>query len=134
MQQPHFRFYGELNDLLPLSKRRQSFSREFEASASVKDTIEAFGIPHTEVDLILVNGEPEAFSYLRRHSDRISVYPWFRSLDLSPLTGLQPRLAGEIRFVLDTHLGKLAAYLRMLGFDNVYRDDCCDEELDSASK
>ena len=129
MQQASFRFYAELNDLLPLSKRGLCFSHAFEAAASVKDTVEAFGIPHTEVDLILANGETVTFSYLLRDGDRISVYPVFRSLDLSPLTRLQPRSGGEMCFVLDTHLGKLAAYLRMLGFDSVYRNDCRDEEL-----
>ena len=129
MQQASFRFYAELNDLLPLSKRGLCFSHAFEASASVKDTVEAFGIPHTEVDLILANGETVTFSYLLRDGDRISVYPVFRSIDLSPLTRLQPRSGAEMCFVLDTHLGKLAAYLRMLGFDSLYRNDCRDEEL-----
>ena len=129
MQQASFRFYAELNDLLPLSKRKLCFSHAFEASASVKDIVEAFGIPHTEVDLVLANGEAVTFSYLLRDGDRISVYPVFRSLDLSPLTRLQPRSGAEMCFVLDTHLGKLAAYLRMLGFDSVYRNDCRDEEL-----
>jgi hypothetical protein len=129
MQQAYFRFYGELNDLLPSSRRGESFSHMFETAASVKDMIEAFGVPHTEVDLILVNGNPEAFSYLPQDGDRISVYPLFRSLYLSSLTRLQPTPEGEIRFVLDTHLGKLAAYLRMLGFDSWYRNDCQDEEL-----
>jgi len=129
MQQASFRFYAELNDLLPLSKRGLCFSHAFEASASVKDTVEAFGIPHTEVDLILANGETVTFSYLLRDGDRISVYPVFRSLDLIPLTRLQPRSGGEMCFVLDTHLGRLAAYLRMMGFDSVYRNDCRDEEL-----
>ncbi len=129
MQQAHFRFYAELNDLLPLPKRGPSLSHAFETTASVKDAIEAFGVPHTEVDLILANGEPAAFSYLLRDGDRISVYPVFRWLNLSPLTHLQPRSEGEMRFVLDTHLGKLAAHLRMLGFDSLYRNDCEDEEL-----
>ncbi|HVO63834.1 MAG TPA: Mut7-C RNAse domain-containing protein [Terriglobales bacterium] len=129
MQQAHFRFYAELNDLLPAVKRERCFSHSFEMPATVKDTIEAFGIPHTEVDLILANGKPEGFSYLVRDGDRIGVYPVFRSLDLGLITRLQPRLEGEMRFVLDTHLGKLAAYLRMLGFDSVYRNDCQDEEL-----
>lgn len=84
---------------------------------------------HTEVDLILVNSEPAAFSYLLQDGDRISVYPVFRWLELSPLTHLQLRSEREIRFVLDTHLGKLAAYLRMLGFDSLYRNDFRDEEL-----
>ncbi|MBZ5653259.1 MAG: Mut7-C ubiquitin/RNAse domain-containing protein, partial [Acidobacteriia bacterium] len=129
MQQASFRFYAELNDLLPLSKRGLCFSHAFESSASVKDTVEAFGIPHTEVDLILANGETVPFSYRLRDGDRISVYPVFRFLDLSPLTRLQPRSGCEMCFVLDTHLGKLAAYLRMLGFDSVYRNDCRDEDL-----
>ena len=129
MQQASFRFYAELNDLLPLPKRGLCFSHAFEATASVKDTVEAFGIPHTEVDLILANGETVTFSYLVRDGDRISVYPVFRSLDLGPLTRFQPRSGGEMYFVLDTHLGKLAAYLRMLGFDSVYRNNCRDEEL-----
>ena len=129
MKEAYFRFYAELSDLLPLPRRRQTLSHAFETTTPVKDDIEAFGVPHTEVDLILANGEPAAFSYLLRDGDRISVYPVFRSLNLSSLTHLQPRREGEIRFVLDTHLGKLAAHLRMLGFDSLYRNDCEDEEL-----
>ena len=96
MQRARFRFYAELNDLLPQPKRRQCFSHAFEAVVSVKDIVEAFGIPHTEVDLILANGETVTFSYLLRDGDRISVYPVFRSIDLSPLTCLQPRSGAEI--------------------------------------
>lgn len=129
MQQAHFRFYAELNDLLPLPGRGLSFTHDFEAAASLKDAIEAFGVPHTEVDFILANGEPAAFSRLLQNGDRISVYPVFCSLDLTPLTHLQPRSESEMRFVLDTHLGKLAAHLRMLGFDSLYGNDCRDEEL-----
>jgi uncharacterized protein with PIN domain len=129
MKEAYFRFYAELNDLLPLPRRGQTLSHVFETTTSVKDAVEAFGVPHTEVDLILANGEPAAFSYLLRDGDRISVYPVFRSLNLSLLTPLQPRPEGEIRFVLDTHLGKLTAYLRMMGFDSLYGNDCEDEEL-----
>jgi len=128
MQQAHFRFYAALNDLLPLQRRGRSFSHDFAAPASVKDAIEAFGVPHTEVDLILANGEPAAFSHPLRDGDRISVYPLFRSLNPGPLAYLQ-RPKGEIRFVLDTHLGKLAAHLRMLGFDSWYCSNCQDEKL-----
>jgi uncharacterized protein with PIN domain len=129
MQQAHFRFYAELNDLLSPSSKGQSLVSTFETATSVKDAIEGLGVPHTEVDLILTNGKPAAFSYLLQDGDRISVYPVFRSLPLGPLTHLQPRSEGETRFVLDTHLGKLAAHLRMLGFDSVYRNECRDEEL-----
>jgi len=128
MQKAHFRFYAALNDLLPLQRRGRSFSHDFAAPASVKDAIEAFGVPHTEVDLILANGEPAAFSHLLRDGDTISVYPLFRSLNPGPLAYLQ-RSKGEIHFVLDTHLGKLAAHLRMLGFDSWYCSNCQDEKL-----
>jgi uncharacterized protein with PIN domain len=101
----------------------------FGVSGSVKDTIEALGVPHTEVDLILANGESVDFSYRIRNGDKISVYPVFESIDISPLERLHPAPLREMRFVLDTHLGKLAAYLRMVGFDAAYRTDYRDEEL-----
>jgi len=129
MQRAHFRFYAELNDLLPQQRTGLTLTHAFEDPASLKDAIEAFGVPHTEVDFILANGSPAPFSQLLRDGDRISVYPVFRSLDLTPLTHLQPRPEGDMRFVLDTHLGKLAAHLRMLGFDSLYGSDCLDEEL-----
>ena len=116
-----FRFYAELNDFLPIERRQRAFSYGFHGTPSVKDTIEAIGVPHTEVDLILVNGQSVGFDYQVRDGDRISIYPVFESLDISPVTHLRPRPLRVSRFVLDQHLGKLAAYLRMLGFDALYR-------------
>lgn len=129
MNQAEFRFYGELNDFLPPERRMISFPHLFELSAPVKDMIEGFGVPHTEVDLILANGEPVDFSYTVRDADRISVYPMFESLDISPVARLRPQPLRQTRFVLDAHLGKLAVYLRMLGFDTLYRNDFTDHEL-----
>ena len=57
-----FRFYAELNDFLPAASQGQPMKRHFDVSGSVKDLIEGFGVPHTEVDLIVINGEPAAFS------------------------------------------------------------------------
>jgi uncharacterized protein with PIN domain len=129
MAKADFRFYAELNDFLPSSRRYVTFAHSFQLRASVKDLIEAQGVPHTEVDLILVNGEPVDFSYLVREDDRISVYPFFESLDITSLVRVRPEPLPEPRFVLDTHLGRLAAYLRMLGFDTLFRNDFADEEL-----
>jgi uncharacterized protein with PIN domain len=42
---------------------------------------------------------------------------------------LRPRLPRPVRFLLDVHLGQLATYLRLLGFDAVYDNDCEDAEL-----
>src|SRR3990167_7796238 len=127
--QAHFRFYAELNDFLPSERRQVTFARSFEGRASVKDMIGSLGVPHTEVEVILVNDSPVDFSYIVQDGDRISVYPIFESFDISPLVLLRPRPLREPKFVLDTHLGKLAAYLRILGFDTLYRNDYPDEEL-----
>ena len=133
MKQACFRFYAELNDFLPPGRRMVGFTRAFEGSPSVKDLIEALGVPHTEVDLILVNGISVDFSYRVREGDRISVYPVFESIDITPLVRVRPRPLRETRFVLDAHLGRLAGYLRMLGFDTLYRNDYRDEELERIS-
>ncbi len=133
MSQAIFRFYAELNDFLPKSRRFSAFAVPFELPASIKHMIESLGVTHTEVDLILVNGEPVDFSYIVQDGDRISVYPVFESLDISPVAHLRPEPLRSPRFVLDAHLGRLAVYLRMLGFDTLYRNDYDDGELAQVS-
>jgi uncharacterized protein with PIN domain len=125
----NFRFYEELNDFLPEPDRKTGFVRQFTQTGSVKDAIEALGVPHTEIDLILVNGQSVDFDYRFQDGDRISVYPVFESLDITPIVHLRPAPLRTPAFVLDAHLGRLAAYLRMLGFDSLYRNDYDDPEL-----
>lgn len=132
MEQMIFRFYAQLNDLLSLERRMTTFSHAVLLPASVKDVIESLGVPHTEVGLILVNSEPLEFTYLVRDGDHISVYPSLTSLDVSSLLQLRPPLQ-DIRFAVDTHLGRLATYLRMLGFDALYGIGCDDRELSQIS-
>ncbi|MBB3061809.1 Mut7-C RNAse domain-containing protein [Microbulbifer rhizosphaerae] len=124
-----FRFYRELNDFLPRHRRQRAFVREYVPTDSVKDAIENVGVPHTEVDLVLVNGKSVDFAYRLRDGDRVSVYPVFEALDISDVTRLRPRPLRVTRFVLDCHLGRLAGYLRMLGFDSLFRGDYHDDTL-----
>ncbi len=124
-----FRFYEELNDFLSPEKRKVAFDYPLQRRASVKDIIEALGVPHTEVEVILANGESVDFSYIVGDGDRISVYPVFESLDIRPLLKLRERPLRQPRFVLDCHLGRLARYLRHLGFDTLYRNDYKDDRL-----
>ncbi len=124
-----FRFYEELKDFLPKGKKSQPFTITLNGNPSVKDTIEALGVPHTEVDLILVNSKPVEFSYRLKDKDYISVYPVFESLDISDITILRDNGLRSPKFVLDTHLGKLARYLRLLGFDTIYNNDFEDHEI-----
>ena len=93
-----FRFYEELNDFLPLKHRRQTFVYDFAGKPSVKDIVEAIGVPHTEVDLILVNGESVDFCYQMQGGERVAVYPIFETLDISSIVRLRPKPLREIRF------------------------------------
>ncbi|MDZ7725555.1 MAG: Mut7-C RNAse domain-containing protein [candidate division KSB1 bacterium] len=124
-----FRFYEELNDFLPRDKKKRDILYEFSGHPGVKDAIEALGVPHPEVELILVNGKSVGFDYHLQHGDRVSVYPMFESLDVRSLIRLRPQPLRIPRFVLDVHLGKLAANLRLLGFDALYRNDYSDPQI-----
>jgi hypothetical protein len=129
MKKVCIRFYAQLNDFLPPERRMQTTTCSFDVAGAVKDSIEAMGVPHTEVDLILVNSEPVDFSYRLQDGDRVSVFPRFCSIDIHPIRHLRPKVLGERRFVADGHLGRLAAYLRMLGFDTLYKKNYQDEEM-----
>jgi len=129
MAQAEFRFYEELNDFLAPALRKVTFSHKFDRRASIKDMIESFGVPHTEIDIILVNGRSVDFSYIVQDGDRISVYPVFESLDVSPLVRLRPAPLRSPAFVLDSNLGRLARYLRLLGFDCLYQNNYDDETV-----
>jgi uncharacterized protein with PIN domain len=118
-----FEFFGELKELLLPERREGEFVCRFRGDQSVKHLIESLGVPHTEAGRILVGGQPVEFGYLVQDGDRVEVYP-----ASSPGAG-PGNLPDEPRFVLDNHLGRLAASLRMLGFDAAYRNDYQDEEL-----
>lgn len=133
MKEVIFRFYEELNDFLPENRKKVSFSFIFRGKPAVKDAVEAIGVPHVEVDLILVNGKSVGFDYTLQDNDYVSVYPVFETLDLSNVSHLRGKPLREIRFVLDVHLGKLARYLRVFGIDTLYRNDYEDMEIISIS-
>jgi uncharacterized protein with PIN domain len=128
-KQAIFRFYEELNDFLPKDKHKQEILYSFSGSPAVKDAIEAIGIPHTEIDLIIANQNSVDFCYKLQTGDHLAVYPVFESLDISPIVHLRPKPLRTCRFILDVQLGRLARSLRMLGFDTSYRNDYRDAEL-----
>lgn len=115
-----FRFYQVLNEFLPPERRQRSFACRCAQAATVKHMIEALGVPHTEVELVLVNGESEGFERTLLDGDRVAVYPRFESLDISPLLKVRSHPLRVLRFVADVHLGGLARLLRMSGFDTIY--------------
>jgi hypothetical protein len=125
MNQGRFRLYAELNDLLPVDRRETEICLPSNGDQSVKHLIESLGVPHTEVGQIMVNGVPVDFGYRVQDGDLVAVYPLSNQDSPIPID--------QLRFILDNHLGRLAAYLRMLGFDTLYRNDYQDEELASVS-
>lgn len=129
MSLAYFRFYAELNDFLPLGKRGKLFSYSFSGTPSVKDAIEAMGVPHVEVDLILVNSQSVDFAYKLKNADSVSVYPVFESFDIASVTHIRENPLRDLKFISDVHLGKLTKYLRLSGFDTYYRTNYNDAEI-----
>lgn len=119
MRRATLRILGSANDLLPLPRRDQPFGVEFELPTGLRDVIQSSGIPHVELGRVTVNGKPADWS--ARVDDGDMIEAWSRY----PLA--QP--APEPRFVLDVHLGRLAHYLRLFGFDTAHRSDAADPEL-----
>jgi len=124
-----FRFYEELNDFLRPEQRQQTLTYHFNGNPGIKDPIEVFGVPHTEVDLIVVNGESVGFGYPLKNGDRVAVYPVFEGLDISPITKLRAAPLRDTKFVVDVNLGKLARLLRLFGFDTLFTNALTDAEI-----
>lgn len=129
MPQVFFRFYGNLNDFLIPARKQLTFAHQIKHRASIKDAIEGLGVPHPEIDLILVNGSSVDFAYLLQEGDFIYVYPHGTSSSLEVVSYVRPKPLVVHRFVLDVHLGKLANYLRLLGLDTLYQNDYDDATL-----
>ena len=124
-----FRFHGGLHDFVPRRQRHAPITHTFTWKASVKDMIESLGPPHSEVWLLLANGVSIDFEYIVQNGDVIDAYDVESAPDIENAVILVPPYPTRPRFILDQHLGRSAAYLRMLGFDTLYRNDYHDEEL-----
>jgi uncharacterized protein with PIN domain len=130
MSQITFRVRGDLDYFLPPEQKTSnvifSLGQEPDGKVSVKHAVESLGIPHTEIDLITANGQMVDFDYVLMAGDLIDLHAWNPKPDQ---VNLRPPLPRPVRFVLDIHLGRLAVYLRLLGFDTLYRNDYDDATL-----
>ena len=129
-----FRFYEELNDILTPALRKREFASPCARAATTKHMIEALGVPHTEVELILVNGVSVGFDYMLRDGDRVAVYPKFEALDVTPLLRVREHPLRALAFVADAHLGGLAHLLRMTGFDTLYDNGFHDAAIEAIAE
>ena len=122
MPMAEFRFYAELNDFLLRHRRGRTFARPVNDRQSVKHVIEALGVPHTEIGMLLINGEPAGLDHVLSGGERVAVLPVLRRL--APAYAKEPP-----RFAADAHLGRLARYLRFSGFDTLWDNAWGDAEL-----
>lgn len=122
-------FFGDLNDFLSAGRRARPIVYPLDGAPAVKHPIEALGVPHPEVEQIVVDGHSVAFGYRLQPGDQVQVYPRDALPAAPSRLALRPPPPTPIRFVLDTHLGRLAAYLRIFGFDARYRNDYDDATL-----
>jgi uncharacterized protein len=112
-----FAFFGRLNDFLPRDQRNQVVPVSFRGRQSIKHLAESLSVPHPEIGQVQINGQERTLDTITEDGDRVEIHP------------VPNGLSGEPRFLLDNHLGRLAAYLRMLGFDCLYQNNYDDEEL-----
>ncbi len=120
-------FHGDLTFFLGRKARVEIIERNLSEKTSVKDVVESCGVPHPEVDLILVDGRPINFGYALERDTDIDVYPVRFKCTYSEKDQLQVHCMK--RFVADGHLGKLARGLRLLGFDVAYDYQAQDRQL-----
>ena len=112
-----FSFDPSLSLFLDRARRGNRFEYDCARAATLKNAIEALGVPHTEVGMLHVNREPATLQRIVREGDEIEVDGW--------KSGSDP----DLRFVADAHLGGLARFLRMLGFDTLHRNAFSDDEI-----
>jgi uncharacterized protein with PIN domain len=113
----YFLFHGRLNDFLRRDQKDRQISVQFRGRQSVKHLAESLGVPHPEIGRVQVNGRDEALGWITQDGDRVEVHP------------IEDGCPTEPRFLLDCHLGRLTAHLRMLGFDCMYQNDYDDSSM-----
>ena len=117
MSMAHFLFHGRLNDFLPQDQKERQIAVDFQGQQSIKHLTESLGVPHPEIGQVQVNGWAKALEGITQDGDQVEVYPIENGCRVEP------------RFLLDCHLGRLTAHLRMLGFDCLYQNHYEDSNM-----
>jgi hypothetical protein len=129
MSKIQLRFYEELNDFLPPERRKCLFPYTFEGELPVETLLRDLHVPLELVELVLVNGNSVGFPFLLNNGDTVSVYPVIESLDVRSIVRVRKKPLRQIRFLVEPELRRLAAYLRLFGFDTLVSDSITGEEM-----
>lgn len=114
------RCYAELNDQLPPQRQFHDFPLVLHSPATIESLLTSLALPLENIDLILLNGTAVSPDTPLTDKDRVSLFPPFESFDISALQQIRNAPLRKPSFILDVHLGKLARFLRLLGFDTKY--------------
>jgi uncharacterized protein len=123
------KFYYTLQDFLPAQRREFRINFSFHGTPSIKDAIESLGVPHTEVDVILVQGKPVDLTYKLHDKNEVEVYPVMPAGTFPINFSLLQGCLTKDKFILDVHLGKLGKALRIMGIDTFMKQDLSEKMI-----
>ncbi|HEY5767981.1 MAG TPA: Mut7-C RNAse domain-containing protein [Candidatus Udaeobacter sp.] len=121
------RFHRDLSIFLGSKAGDAVIERRLGEKTSIKDIIESCGVPHPEVDLILVDEQTVGFDHPLANDAKVEVFPVENRG--TARTEKQLQTVCIARFVTDGHLGALTRNLRLLGFDVAYEQNADDRQL-----
>jgi sulfur carrier protein ThiS len=123
------RLYEELNDFLPDMWQKRSVTSEFPEGTTVGEVLAKLGVPLSEVELVLVDGQSVDFDHRLSDGVRMAVYPRFELFDVTPLLRVREQPLRQTAFVAGRDLRILSEWLVRLGFDLLFCPDATNDEL-----
>lgn len=118
-----------LQELLRRGLRDEAIEYRLERRASIKDIVESLGIPHTEIGTIRVGSRTTDFGFIPEPGQRIQVSEINPPFDVTRPSKLRPAPLPTTRFIVDVNVGRLAALLRLTGFDTAYGNSLDDGDI-----
>lgn len=125
MEKDNFVKFEIDENLHKFTKKKNIFSEKkffLKRRSSIKDIVESFGIPHTEIGCLLKNNKELNFEYIPVKGDFIKVRGVTPPLNVKLKTKLRPVNFDQLKFIADVNIGKAAVLLRALGFDTLWED------------
>jgi uncharacterized protein len=123
-------FHGWLASLIKRARRSNGLlTPPLDRRTSIKDLIESFGVPHTEVGSIQVNRQAVTFDHIIAKKSFVDIFPLCPPVKVLAPSLLRSTPLPAIRFLVDANVGKLAGKLRMIGFDTLFNPQWHDAEL-----
>lgn len=117
----YIHFHGWLTTLIQRVRRSNGLlTPALNRRTSIKDLIESFGVPHTEVGSIEINRQLVPFDHIIEGESTVEIFPSQPPVNVLSPCLLRPKSLAAIRFLVDSNVAKLAGKLRMAGFDTLH--------------